>query len=171
MSANETNGTGGFVRPLLDLGDLTPEKQAIATVLRDGQPVTLWGWVDGRRCPGYVKSAVAAHRRTYRDAVYQPGEPDELGQHVEVFTHSPLAYDDYKRDVLLAVIEGLEYTEAAVLAGNDDTAMTVLRRLRWVEDEEEATDSPEAEGAPATPPTTPDSSPTSLPSASRRTRR
>lgn len=155
---------------LLDLGDLTPDKRAVCTIQRDGHSETLYGWVDGPRCPGYIKSQVAKATNAYHAAVNVQGEPDADGNPTVVVRPDPLAYDALKRDKLLAVVDGLEYQEAEVISGNEAHVLAILRALNWIPAEHEA-DDPEAEGAPATPPTMPDSSPTSPSSGSRRRKR
>jgi hypothetical protein len=164
-------GTNGAAKNgLLDLGDLTPDKRAVCKIQRDGRSEILYGWVDGPRCPGYIKSMIRKVELAYLAVVQTEGPPDEDGNPTTVVKTDPLAYDALKRDKLLAVVDGLEYQEAEVISGNEAHTLAILRALAWLPAEDEP-DDPEAEGVTATPPTTPDSSPTSPSSASRRRRR
>lgn len=129
MVASRVNGKAAGV---LDLGDLAPEKRPIKAQ-RDGKPVTLWGYVEGKRCPGFVRTALFRAQDGLRalDADATPSERDQV-----LYEHL--------RDTVLAVIEGLEFEEAEVRAGNPDEVHAILRYLGWEDDEAEAADdSPE----------------------------
>lgn len=130
MSAS--NGRGA-----LRLGDLVPETRPVL-VERRGVTVTLRAYVNGRRCPGRVKALVAQASGAYLAAV-------DAGT-----AEADAAWLTYLCDVLLAVVEEIEYTEADVLAGRDDEAVALLEALGWwTAPEEEAHADPEAAGEPA----------------------
>lgn len=140
---------------ILRLGDLAPKTQPVE-VLRAGEPVTLWAWPSGPHCPGFVKAKVARALATYQAAAAADATDDE-------------AWDEYLRDVLLSVIDGLLYPEAEVLAGQQALAVDTLRALGWARSKEAKDDPPEAQGeAPSS--TTAGSSPVSA-SATRSRRR
>jgi hypothetical protein len=165
MSAS--NGTAA--PPILRLGDLSPDMRAVQ-VERAGQPVTLMAFIDGPRCPGYVKARVAKARQAYSMLVYVDGPPDEDGNRARIFQDDELAWDEYLRETLLAVIEGLLAPEAEVLAGNQVLAIDTLKALGWVrQDAEDAP--PEGAGEAAAPSTTAGSSPDSAASTTSRRRR
>lgn len=166
---------GLAIGPAFDLGDLSYERRAV-TVQRNGEPVELWAWVDGQGCPGYVKARVARARAAYTAATItyptdDAGEPvlDERGNPVERFQNDPEAWDAYLRDVLLAVVDGLAYSEAEVLAGQMARAMDFLRAHKWVRTNvaTEDDDAGETTGED-NPPTTAASSPKSRPSTGSR---
>lgn len=148
----------------LRLGDLTPDTRPVH-LERGGQTVTLTAFVDGPRCPGYVKALVAKARDRYSAVVYVDGPDGE-----RTFTDDPVAWDDYLRTVLLAVVEGLTSPEAEVLAGNQALAVETLRALGWVRSVADDA-APEADGeAAAATSTTGASSPDSpQPTGSART--
>lgn len=159
---------GLAARPLLRLGDLTPETRPVE-VERAGAGVILAAFVDGPRCPGYVKSKVSAARRAFSQAAYVDST-DEQGQPTRVMADDDDAHwHAYLCDVLMAVIDGLLYPEAETLAGNQAQALDVLRALGWVQSST-GDAAPEAEGEAPTS-TTAGSSPASASSTrSRRTR-
>lgn len=126
------------MRGPVKVGDLTPETVPALVIERDGEEATLRGYVSGRRCPGRVTSAAAAAARAYREAA-----PD--GFVLEPFVAQI-------RELLLAVVIGLEDDEADVLANPPDEGesdgIAVLRLLGWwndgTSDDEDDDDDPEA---------------------------
>lgn len=140
---------------VLRLGDLTPETRPVE-LIRDGEAVVLRGYVAGRRCPGTVKAEVSAARLTFAQA--PPGPERER------------AWFAFLRDSTLAVVPGLEFSEAEALAGDDEARHRLLVYLEWEEDQAEDAsaegddDDPEVSGEETE--TTPDfSPPSSEPSA------
>ena len=125
----------------ITVGDLTPELVDALTLERDGQVVTLRGYVNGPRCPGRVKAECAAIARRYRETA-----TDESGAPAFSFE----AYLVQLRDLLLAVVPGLEDGEADVLAGDQDDALAVLRALDWWGSEDGDDTDPEATGEEST---------------------
>jgi hypothetical protein len=167
MSANN----GAAYPPLLKLGDLSPDTRPVS-VERAGTSVILTAYVDGPRCPGYVKAKVAKAREAYGLVVYADGPPDEHGATARVYSADDAAWDAYLRDSLMAVIEGLTYPEAEVLSGNQDLAIASLRALGWIRAEAAGDDPPEAPGdGAATSSTTDASSPDSPASMDSRRKR
>jgi hypothetical protein len=126
MSAS--NGRGP-----LRLGDLVPETRPVL-IERRGVTVTLRAYVNGRRCPGRIKARVASASQAYLAAT-EDGVSDPAP-----------AWMAYLCDVLLEVVEGIEYTEAEVLAGRDDEAVPLLEALGWWTPAPEAMPGPEAAG-------------------------
>lgn len=100
--------------------DLVPEMVDAITLDRDGETVTLRAYVSGRRCPARVKAAAAS---AVRD---NPLRADS-GQ------VSMAGFYGQLRDLLLAVVVGLEDDEADLLAGDDGDAggIAVLTMLGW----------------------------------------
>jgi hypothetical protein len=125
----------------LRLGDLVPETRPVL-VERRGTTVTLRAYVNGRRCPGRVKAQVAQASQSYLDALRDARAEPEA------------AWLSYLCDVLLAVVQDIEYMEADVLSGRDDEATALLEALGWWTQDAEATSDPEAEGEGSTPRTT-----------------
>lgn len=107
-------------RAPIRVSDLVPELVDAITLDRDGETVTLRGFVSGRRCPARVKAAAAAAVRD--NPVY-----DEDGR------FSMAGHYGQLRDMLLAVVAGLEDDEADLLAGDDGEAggIAVLKLLGW----------------------------------------
>jgi hypothetical protein len=127
----DRNGTSVRV---LSLGDLSPRTRKIE-IVRDGETVYLDGYVEGRRCPASVKVAVAAAS----DPVMEL--PDDASRGVK-----EAAWLEYLRTKLMAVVRGLEWNEADVLAGDPDQATSVLAELGWEQSDEPETADPEVKG-------------------------
>lgn len=177
MTANGKAPAAGLgMGPVVNLGSLSYERRAII-VERNGEPVTLWVWVEGKGCAGYVKARVERARLAYRALTSKPvlddsGEPvidEETGEAVEIFQNDPEAWDAYLRDTLMAVVDGLAYTEAEVLSGLP-AAMNLLRAHGWVRQAAEAEDDADPE-ASREEPTTAESSRPSQPATGSRRRR
>lgn len=102
-------------------GDLSPHIIDAVEVIRDDEPVMLRGYVMGSRCPSRVKSAAIA---AVRDNP-MPGGLFDFGTHLTQV-----------RELLGAVVIGLEDGEADVLAGNDTATggVAVLRLLGFWND-------------------------------------
>lgn len=114
------NGLAGSV---LRLGDLTPEMLPIP-LARDGEPEMLLGYVFGKRCPGSVKAALAQYgqKRSEQLSIAESANDNGLAE---------AAWRDYLRSALMALIpKGLTFEEADVLAGDDETALGILRFLK-----------------------------------------
>lgn len=124
-------------------GDLTPETVPALVIERDGEEVTLRGYVRGRRCPGRITSGVNSASRAYREAA-----PDG-------FAFEPFVAQI--RDLLLTIVIGLEEDEADVLANPPDgdeesSGIAVLRLLGWwntgeQDDEDDADPEAQAESS------------------------
>jgi hypothetical protein len=118
------------------------ERDGVATV------VEMVGYCRDR-CPVWVAIEVEAARDAYLEAAYQQIETTDADGTVQ--TTSSYVYDRatesrYRRDVLVAVIKGLQDEEADVLIGSGD-GIEMLQDLDWFsrrETVEEPAD-PEAE--------------------------
>lgn len=103
-------------------------------VERDGQAVVveMLGYCV-ERCPVWVAIEVEAARDVYLEAAYQQIETTDADGVVQ--TTSSYVYDRaiesrYRRDVLVAVIKGLQEDEADVLIGSGD-GIEMLQDLGW----------------------------------------
>lgn len=98
--------------------DLVPETIPIQ-IQREGRSVTLRGHVLGDRTLGSIKAAAHSVFLAWSEAQGKPGGP---------------SYADritYHTDLLLAVVEGLDYTEADLLAADSDQIGQILYGLGW----------------------------------------
>ena len=144
-------------------------------VLRQGEPT--WVEMTGHcreRCSVWVDIEVSAARDTYLAQAYtqepvidqETGDPlldPETGQAVTlpVFHHSREVETRYRRDILLAVLEGLQEGEADLLLGSSD-GLDILVDLGWFtrpSDTQETPPDPEEEGEETPAPTGAGSSP------------
>lgn len=146
------------VRGPIRVADLSPELIDAVELIRDGETVTLRGYVSGRRCPGRIKAQAAA---AIRDNPATGASGFDFGGYLAQI-----------RELLCAVVVGIEDDEADMLAGDDGPAggLAVLRLLGWWS--AEATDDDEADADPeatALSSTTENSSPSSAPSTARMT--
>lgn len=123
----------GTARGPIRVADLVPEMIDAVELSRDGETVVLRGYVSGRRCPARVKAEAA---RAVRDNPSTGPDGFDFGGHLTQL-----------RELLLAVVEGLEDDEADLLAGDDGPtgATAILGLLGWwaTTDAEDDTD-PEA---------------------------
>ncbi len=105
------------LRGPIRVADLVPEIIDAVELPRDGAPVMLRGYVNGRRCPSRIKAEVAS--------VIQ--QNDLTG------AYSFGAYLGQIRGILSAVVLGIEDDEADLLAGDDGPAggLAILRLLGW----------------------------------------
>lgn len=132
------NGVAGS---LFRFGDLTPEMLPVP-LARDGEPIEpLMGYVVGKRCPGTVKAALAQAAQKRREAIQTALKANDDGE-------LELAWRTYLTSALMALIpRGLTHTDADVLAGDDETALGILRHLGAWQDAEPAEGDGEAEEA------------------------
>jgi hypothetical protein len=167
MSA--TNGMA--YAPILRLGDLTPDTRPVE-VIRMGMPVALTAYVNGPRCPGYVKSKVSKARQTFSENAYTTRVHDDGSTERVVSDDDDAHYHAWLCEALLGVIEGLLPSEAEVLSGNQALAADTLRALGWIQSAPAEDSPPEAVGEAGPISTTAPSSPDSHGStaASRRRR-
>lgn len=171
--------------PILRVGSLTPKRLPleIGRPVTGSQPdpetnelplelVTLNGylWSD-TRCPATVKDEVSKARERWFELRFADDAPrNEDGTPVET-PQQDAAYHDYLRDVLLALIPGLEWQEANAWVGDALMTRTALEYLGfWLPDVEVAaarrdTPDPPAEAVSKAEATSDGSTPTS----SRRT--
>lgn len=144
-------------------------------VIRRGKPTTIevTGYVKGA-CKVWVEAQVQAAWDEWEDASYVDNvdqiEVDALDPETNavakttparIFKRSRRAEAMLRRDMLLAVVEGLEEQDADLLAQEDGGWLDILRDLGWWRkaSAEEATGDPEAVGEADAPTGTP-SSPT-----------
>jgi hypothetical protein len=81
------------------------------------------GYVVGKRCPGTIKAALAQAAQKRQEAYRAAIESSDNGA-------AESAWRDYLRSTLMALIpRGLTFDDADVLAGDDDTALGILRHL------------------------------------------
>lgn len=147
-------GKNGALRQAIRLPDLSPESVPIV-VDRDGEEVTLAGYVSGKRCPIPVTIAQATAYAQWDEA-----KNDISLSRIE----RDSAYLLYVKATLGAVVPGLKDAELDVIAGDDELRESILIDLKWwVKTAGDA--DPEATGEEtASPPTTAGSSPDSAPS-------
>lgn len=138
------------------VGDLTPELIPCVELIRDDTPVVLRGYVLGPRCPGTVKARVAGVSQDYASTTSVSVTHDD-GTTTDEFHHDEGAWRAYHRDLLLAVVVGLEEVEADTLSGETERAQQPLRYLGWLppldgdaEQEDDDADDPEVVGGRST---------------------
>lgn len=127
--------------PILRVGSLTPKRLPIE-IERPGsqtdpdsgeqimEKVVLqaWDWRE-TRCPATVQDEVSQARERWFELRFAPDAPkDEAGDPVET-PQQDAAYHDYLRDVLLALIPGLEWNEANAWVGDGDLTRATLEYL------------------------------------------
>lgn len=125
---------------MLVLGDLVPERFPVKInrvvekfIGPDDQPITrtepkvLWAYRYGPRCPVTVKAVLSQIRQRLSNEWADP----------EVSRDT--AFQIYARDSILALVEGISFEEADMIAADDDVtgnglAIKTLRYLNyWVE--------------------------------------
>lgn len=140
---------------ILELGDLVPQHKPIRlnrkisqelvgpegakTITYKTEPIVLQAYLYGPRCPVVIKSKLRQVWEAYSKTVQESGYSDE-------------AFQVYARDSFIALIPGIEFDEADVLASDDDTAngmcVKTLKYLNYwrggTDDQEEQTADPEA---------------------------
>jgi hypothetical protein len=158
-------------------------------VIRKGKPtvIEVTGYVKGS-CPVHVEVDVQAAWDAWTDASYVPNtdkveittEAGETFVPETIFKRSERAEAMLRRDMLLAVTDGLEEHEADLLAVRDGPEadllavrdgpwLDMLRDLEWWRAAEETTETPsdpEAAGeadAPTGPPSSPEPTPSTAP--------
>lgn len=110
---------------ILELGDLVPEHKPIRlnrkvsqelvgpegakTITYKTEPIVLQAYLYGPRCPVVVKSKLRQVWERYSKTVQEAG-------------YSDAAFQEYARDSFLALIPGIEFDEADILASDDDVA-------------------------------------------------
>lgn len=155
---------------ILELGDLVPEHRPIRinrvkTESLDGPdgvkvyetyPVVLQAYYYGPRCPVVVKAQLRQIAERFNKIVQERGFSDEL-------------FQEYSRDSFMALIPGISFDEADLIAADDDAldgkCVKTLKYLNYWkfregEDGEASVDEGEAK-AETDQSTTPESSPTS----------
>lgn len=155
-------GTNGVaVRPMLrlSLGETVPERRPIELEF-DGETTVLQGFVGNSRCPLDVQAEVDSARKVWIAAT---------GAGTDSYVYDDAAWLRYVRDVLLAIVPGLEYRHAEILSIEGEKARSILQYLEWWQEPAEETPDPEAEGEPTT--TVTSSAPSPSGSTSRRRRR
>lgn len=139
-----TNGTGVLpLRRVIELGDLSEETVAV-TVMRDGQPVDLVGYVNGDRT--FLARAVAfsAVRKGYHAAVDEAGaDVDDDAKFMMWLSFLSLAVREVVRDK--DGNPGLSEEEATLMAFNGP-AVTLLEDLGWLPRRDAEPPDPEAPG-------------------------
>ncbi len=149
----DRNGTSGALRSAIRLPDLTPESIPIV-VERDGEEVTLAGYVMGKRCPIPVTIAQSAAYQQWQEA--RADSTLSAGEQNAAFLF-------YVKASLKAVVPGFKDAELDVIAADDELRSHILFELKvWTKPEDIA--DPEAAGEETSLPTTDGSSPVSAPS-------
>lgn len=154
----DRNGTA--TSSILRLGSLVPERLPVQfehEVLRDGElvaeDVVLQGYVYGPRCPGLVKAECAAAEEKRR-AVF--ADPAATGADREV------AWINFLRSYIVALVPGISFGDADMLAGGQTAAIMLLRGLSAIVDATPGTEAESDGETEAAPPlTTASSSPIS----------
>lgn len=150
-------GTNGVaVRPTLKLtlGETIPERRPIDLEF-DGESVVLQGFVGNRRCPLDVRAEVDSAWKVWAAAT---------GAGTDAYIFNSVAWSRYCRDAMLAIVPGLEYRHAEIIAGDGDLVASLLRYLEWWQEPEEGEADPEVQGEEAEKPTGRAASRTSRPS-------
>jgi hypothetical protein len=115
------NGVSMLADRVIRLGDLTPERTSIE-IMRDGEVVTLSGYVKGKRCPIPVTIQYDAARQTYINQVN-----DDSLTTIDKQSAGML----WVAECLKAVIPGLNSEEADLLAADDEAHTALLIQLGW----------------------------------------
>lgn len=139
------NGKVAKADDLISLGDCTPELIACARIERDGETNVLYGYVQGRRCPGRIVSETEglwdvfeASRKEAQAALEAADvEGDHATNHKVYLREIRVAYLAYIRDVLLTVVEGLNHDEAEIVVADLDKALAILTKLKWRAEKQE----------------------------------
>jgi hypothetical protein len=120
------NGTA--MPAILRLGDCTPKRRPVE-VTRDGKPVTLQAYVYGSRCPTVAKCEIAAaHDEWMESTLIDPDKPiDEWARRDR--SKLTAAYQCYLRDCILALVPGMAFEEADVLASDVDDETSPAKQL------------------------------------------
>lgn len=170
------------------MGSLTPKRLPIE-IERPGsqtdpdsgepilEPVVLHAWdYREQRLPATVQDEVSQARERWFELRFAPDAPkNEAGEPIET-PQQDAAYHDYLRDVLLALVPGLEWNEANAFVGDGGLTRDTLEYLGfWKKDDKVAagrrdtSDPPEGEesGTKTSPGSTPISSGTTTGPATR----
>ena len=132
---------GVAVRPILkvSLGDTVPERLPIELEF-DGETTVFQGYVSSRRCPLDVRAEVDSAWKVWAAAT---------GAGTDAYVFNAVAWSRYCRDALLAIVPGIGYRQAEIIAGDGDLTASILRYLEWWQEpaeEAEASADPEADG-------------------------
>ena len=114
---------------ILSLGSLTPNVTTI-NVERDGELVELRAYFYDDSIPLGRKSRIAKAYEEFRNEV---GFYDGKGQFI--MRQDVVAMGEFVKNVLDALIDGLEEEELEVLASNDEKSTEVLMYLKYWSDE------------------------------------
>lgn len=123
----------------LSLGETVPERRPIELEF-DGETTVLQGFVGNSRCPLDVQAEVDSARKVWAAAT---------GALTDNYVYDDAAWLRYVRDVLLAIVPGLEFFSAEMLAKEGEKARALLTYLDWWQEPVETTPDPEAEGEPS----------------------
>ncbi len=122
----------------LDIGDLAIETRKVS-IKRDGKKIYLDAYVDVPSCPASVRVQIARAYKRYQDAIFEPGGSRDA------------ALYEHIRDLIMIVVDGIEYGEADVLAGDSERSGKLLEALGWFKkaDDGEPEPDPEVKGEDA----------------------
>lgn len=126
---------------ILRLGELTPERKPVE-LIRNGETVVLQGFVDSKRCPATVRAEISSARREWAE------NPTQANWYTFVRSH------------ILAVVPGMEFGEADIVAGDDDESSAMLDRLGWLRKSDDESPLSEARTSTTDPSSPTSSSPT-----------
>jgi hypothetical protein len=151
-----SGANGVAVRPILklSLGETVPERRPVELEF-DGEAVVLQGFVGNRRCPLDVRAEVDAAWKVWAAAT---------GAGTKAYEFNAVSWSRYCRDAMLAIVPGLDYRHAEIIAGDGELVTSLLRYLEWWQEPEEGEADPEVQGEAEEKPTGAKSSPTSPPS-------
>jgi hypothetical protein len=130
------NGTAARPMLRLSLGDTVPERRPIELEF-DNETVVLQGYVGDRRCPLDVRAEVDSARKVWAAAT---------GAGTDAYVYDDEAWLKYVRSVLMAIVPGLGWHQAGMLAVEGEKARALLVYLEWWQEPAEETPDPEAEG-------------------------
>lgn len=172
----QANGHTGDVAGVYDIGDLRPRTKPLRGIRGDvNNPAeeVLRGYRSGKGCPINIRISVRHAILDFKETMADIDQRIQAeGEGLTALTiermqaqREEAMYAHY-RDVLLAVVIGLEFNEAEVLAG-DERAEEILQELGWLpkpDAEEDSDEDVDPQTERTIPSTGESSSPTLAPS-------
>jgi hypothetical protein len=145
--------SNGQIPDILDLGDLSVATKTVS-VTRNGEKVFLEGYVNGDNCIASVVVRVRASSDRYKLVALD----EESSQEERV-----IALTKHYREVIQAIIPGIDIFEAEVFANDPDRVHKLMVYLEWeTDDNDDEVADPEVVGEAESPSTGVESSPSSV---------